>query len=98
MKDRTEREIDEIVRNGTSITEMIIEDHNSLNPIIATPEMKERGIENFDKIIKTKMAKKYASKINQFLTKYPNYRDALLNHENLKNLFILYPQIKNQLN
>ena len=98
MKDRTEREIEEIVRNGTSIPEMIIADHNSLYPIIATPEMKERGIENFDKIVKTKLAKKYALKLNRFFIKFPNYRAKLEKTEEFKNLLISYPEIKNQLN
>ena len=53
MKDRTEREIEEIVRSGITIPEMIIADHNALNPIYVTPEMKERGIENFEAIVKS---------------------------------------------
>jgi hypothetical protein len=98
MKDRTKREIEEIVRNGTSITEMIIADHNALDPIYLTEEMKERGIENFDAIIKSNLARKWASKLNRFFVKYPEYRNDLENHENFKNLLIRYPEIKNQLN
>ena len=98
MKDRTEKEIYEIVRNGTSIPEMIIADHNALDPIIVTPEMKEQGIENFDKIVKSKISKNWVYKLNRFFAKYPNYKKELENHENFKNLLIRYPEIKNQLN
>ena len=98
MKDRTEREIEEIVRSGITIPEMIIADHNALNPIYVTPEMKERGIENFEAIVKSKLAKNWAKKLNSFFIKYPGYRNELENHDNFKNLLISYPEIKNQLN
>lgn len=98
MKDRTEKEIYEIVRSGITIPEMIIADHNALDKIYVTPEMKERGIENFENIVKSKIAKNWAKKLNRFFIKYPKYRNELENHENFKNLLIRYPEIKNQLN
>jgi len=98
MKDRTEREIEEIVRGGTSIPEMIIADHNSLDPIRITEETRQLGEENFDKMIKSKLAKKWSLILNRFFVKYPEYRNELESHENFKNLLIRYPEIKNQLN
>ena len=79
------------------ISEIIIENHNAQNPIIVTPEMKENGIENLEKIVKSKITKQWVKKLNKFFTKYPNYRKQLENHENYKNRLILYPEIKNGL-
>ncbi len=76
------------------ISEIIIENNNAQNPIIVTPEMKENGIENLDIIVKSKITKQWVKKLNKFFTKYPNYRKQLENHENYKNLLILFPEIK----
>ena len=80
------------------ISEIIIENHNAQNPIIVTPEMKEKGIENLEKIVKSKITKQWVKKLNKFFTKYPNYSKQLENHENYKNLLILFPEIKKGLN
>ncbi len=79
------------------ISEIIIENNNAQNPIIVTPEMKENGIENLEKIVKSKITKQWVKKLNKFFTKYPNYRKRLENHDNFKNLLILFPEIKNGL-
>ena len=76
------------------ISEIIIENNNAQNPIIVTPEMKENGIENLDIIVKSKITKQWVKKLNKFFTKYPNYRKQLENHENYKNLLILFAEIK----
>jgi len=79
------------------ISEKILFHQNAINPIIVTPATKELGIENLNKIVRTKMIKKWIKKINKFLNKHPQFENRLKNHDNYKQLLKIYPELENKI-
>ena len=72
-------------------------EENAINPIIVTPETKQIGIDNLNKIVRKKMIKKWIRKINKFLNSHPEFEERLKNHDNYKELLKIFPEIENQI-
>ena len=69
------------------ISEKILCEENAINPIIVTPETKQIGIDNLNKIVRKKMIKKWIRKINKFLNSHPEFEERLKNHDNSQRTF-----------
>jgi len=78
------------------LSEQIISEQNALNPIIPTPEMREIGQENLEKIVYQKQLSKAKKVINKAINLAPKYgctKQDLFNMNCIVKLIEKYPEL-----